>query len=161
VQRRWVVRPRPGELMVDRDEVVQALMDGEAHLHRSGGSLRVVTQRVRAEELFADGLPGEAHTQAVIVEWSDVNGHRASAEQTTPVQAPAVYAPEPEPLDPAQALAAQLAQVQAGQPAQPAPPPEPPAPPPRRRPLPDVPMTDDGLRVSAAEDDASVVAGLR
>lgn len=158
MQRRWVVRPRPGELVVDREEVVQALMDGESHLHRSGGALSVVTRRVKADEIFSDGIPGEAHTSLVIFEWTDANGHRASAEQTVPAEAPPAFV-----NDPAVQLAQDIARAQAepafqGEVQAPVSEPEMPA---RRRPLPDTPMADDGLVYAAEEDNASVGAGMR
>jgi hypothetical protein len=97
-----VVRPRPDAPIVERQDVVDALMDGEAHLHRSGGSLKVTTVRVRGDELFMDGIEGEAYTRAVVVEWTDANPQRPAPERTVslevePSPAPVAEEPQPEP----------------------------------------------------------------
>lgn len=94
--RRAVVRPRPGDVTVTRDDVMQALSDAEAVLWTCGGGLQVITQRVRADEVLHDGLQGEAYTTAVIIEWRDRTDARQQPEHTAPARHPA-QEPDPQP----------------------------------------------------------------
>jgi hypothetical protein len=89
--RRWVVHPQPdGE--VSRDEVVAALMDGEAMLCRGGGVLTVITQRE------ATPFPGEMVTTGVVFEWKDRTDARPQAETPAQPPAPPAASAPPEPV---------------------------------------------------------------
>ncbi len=79
-----MVRPRPGEPIVDRRDVLEALEDMESVLYVAGGGFTVITQRVRAEDVLVDGLPQEAFTQAVVFEWTDRTDARPAPERTVP-----------------------------------------------------------------------------
>ena len=85
MQRTWVVRPRDGELTVARQDVLEAIEDAEAVQWRMGGHVLIAHQRVRADELLVDGLPGEAFTTAVVVQWRNRTDARANPEQTVPL----------------------------------------------------------------------------
>lgn len=109
--RRWAVHPDQtiqtqtyGEIpCVSREAMVEAIMDGEAFLARTGGILTVTVGRQPTD------LPGEAVTTHAVVEWRD--SARAQLEPEQP-SAAALPGPEPEPeadaddapdgLDPAQ-----------------------------------------------------------
>lgn len=92
--RRWVVEADPGTGVVDRQAVVEALMDGEAMVHRAGGTLTMVVQR-RA----TGRVEGEMTTVGALFEWKDRTGE-AKPQPEVPA-APAAVAdevvPEPEP----------------------------------------------------------------
>ena len=104
--RRWAVRPQPnGE--VSRDEVVQALMDGEALLWRAGGVLTVMPHRAETD------LDGERATVAVIFEWKDRTDAKAQPEQVGGAAAATVAPPTPAP-SPAVPPATVAAPVAAG-----------------------------------------------
>jgi hypothetical protein len=91
--RRWSVSPDHvidtetyGEVpAVSRQAMVEAIMDGEAMLARTGGILIVHVGRHPTD------LPGEAITTHAVVEHRD--GARAQVEQPAPVA-------EPEPVEP-------------------------------------------------------------
>lgn len=92
MQRRWAVYAQPnGE--VDRKELIDALMDGEALLWRGGGVLTVLPARQPTD------LPGEMITTAVVFEWKDRTDARPQPEQpggaATTIPAPSVIAPQP------------------------------------------------------------------
>lgn len=103
--RRWAVHPDStvitdtyGEIpCVSRQAMVEAIMDGEAFLARTGGMLVVTVGRQPTD------LPGEAVTTHAVVEWRD--SARAVLEEERPTQvlpepAPAAQpAPEPPAAD--------------------------------------------------------------
>lgn len=81
--RRWAVHPdtvvhtEAGTIpCVSRDAMVQAIMDGEAFLARTGGILVVTVGRQPTD------LPGEAVTTHAVVEWRD--SARATLEEERP-----------------------------------------------------------------------------
>lgn len=83
--RRWAVHPdtvvhtEAGAIpCVSRDAMVQAIMDGEAFLARTGGILVVTVGREPTD------LPGEAVTTHAVVEWRD--SARAVLEEERPTQ---------------------------------------------------------------------------
>lgn len=94
--RRWAVHPDTtvithayGEIpCVSRQAMVEAIMDGEAFLARTGGMLVVTVGRQPTD------LPGEAVTTHAVVEWRD--SARAVLEEERPTQ----VLPEPEPPEP-------------------------------------------------------------
>lgn len=98
--RRWAVWPN-GMGVVDRNEFVQALMDGEAMLHRAGGVLTVIVGRAPTE------LDGEMVTTGAIFEWKDRTDARAQPEPAADVLAstptPPAPAADPEAAAPADA----------------------------------------------------------
>jgi len=97
VERRWVVRPREGEIEVRREDMRDALMDAEAMIARAGGHLAVVTHRMRADEVYADGIRGEAITVGAVFEWKDRTDARPQPEATIRVpQQEEAREPEPE-----------------------------------------------------------------
>lgn len=72
MERRWRVAPDQAlqigdEIVhvVSRSAMVEAIMDGEAFLARSGGMLTVVVGRRQT------GFPGEAVTTDALIEWKD------------------------------------------------------------------------------------------
>jgi hypothetical protein len=88
MKRVWVVRPDPETGMVSREELVQALMDGEATCWVAGGTLSMVTYRQPT------GVPGEMVTVAVGFEWKDRTDAKAQPED--PADAlPFEHEPEP------------------------------------------------------------------
>lgn len=90
--RRWVVKADPATGLVDRQAVVEALMDGEAMVHRAGGSLTMVVDRV---PLVHDGrvIPGAMGTSGAIFEWKDRTGD--AKPQPEVAVAPVAVAEEP------------------------------------------------------------------
>lgn len=112
MKRTWVVRPRPGELTVNRQDVLEAIEDAEAIQWRMGGYILIAHERVRADELLPDGWPGEAFTTMVVVEWKNRTDARENPEVTVPLaarqepqEAPAEAAPAPAEAAPAPAPA--------------------------------------------------------
>lgn len=105
--RRWGVPPdtsiitqQHGEIpCVSRQAMIEAIMDGEAMLARSGGILEVVVQRHPTD------LAGEAVTTGAVVSWKA--GVSATLEQPRPAPAPA---PEPPPVAAGPDLAAEMQQ---------------------------------------------------
>jgi hypothetical protein len=78
LQRTWAVRPDPETGVADRQQIIEALMDGEALLHRAGGV-----------------LPGEMVTTAAVFEWKDrTDGHT----KPQPERATSNVARQPEPV---------------------------------------------------------------
>jgi hypothetical protein len=84
--------------MVSREELVQALMDGESMCWRAGGTLSMVTMRA------ATDVPGEMVTVGVMFEWKDRTDARPQPEVPSepiaetappPAREPAEAAPEP------------------------------------------------------------------
>lgn len=95
MQRRWAVHAQPhGE--VDREELIAALMDGEALLWRAGGVLTVLPRREPT------GLPGEMVTTGVVIEWKDRTDAKPQPEQPGTAAAPVPAAPPPAPAPPEQ-----------------------------------------------------------
>lgn len=90
--RTTLVRPEPDTGMVDREKLVQAIMDGEATMWLAGGVLSIVPQRAPT------GVPGEMVTVAVMIEWKDRTDARPQPETPTPV----VPAAAPAGVEPAQ-----------------------------------------------------------
>lgn len=88
MQRLWVVRPRPGEAEVSRDDMREALIDAEALMARAGGHLNVVTHRQRADEVYEGALPGEVLTVAALFEWKDRTDARPQPESTVTAAPP-------------------------------------------------------------------------
>lgn len=87
--RRWAVRAPEGQI-VDRNELVAAIMDGEAMIWRAGGVLTIMPHREPTD------LPGEMVTTAVVIEWKDRTDARTQPEvPSPPIAAPAPVAPEP------------------------------------------------------------------
>jgi hypothetical protein len=92
--RRWQVHPHPETGIVVREELVQAILDGEAALHRLGGVLTIVVGRHPTD------LPGEMVTTSALIEWKDRTDARPQPEtpgDPVPEQA-APPAREPEPV---------------------------------------------------------------
>lgn len=87
--RKWAVRPDPETGIANRQEIVEALMDGEAMLHRAGGVLEVVVSRIPTD------LPGEMVTYAVVFAWKDRTDAKPQPEQASPT-AVDVVDPTPE-----------------------------------------------------------------
>jgi hypothetical protein len=81
VQRRWMVRPDPETGVASRQEIVEALMDGEALLARAGGGLTILTYRVPTN------VPGEMETEAVLFEWRDRTDAKPQPESQQPLPA--------------------------------------------------------------------------
>lgn len=83
--RKWAVRPDQvfelanGEqiAVVSRQALVEALMDGEAMVHRGGGVLTLVVGRHPTD------LPGEMVTTGAILEWKDRTDARQQPEHAT------------------------------------------------------------------------------
>lgn len=100
--RKWAVRPDPATGVANRDEIVQALMDGEALLHRAGGVLEVVVVRAPTE------IDGEMWTTGAIFSWKDRTDARPQPEAAAAVveRAP-VTEPDPEPEELEAALTAE------------------------------------------------------
>lgn len=92
MQRRWVVRPDIETGIVDRAELVDAIMDGEAMLWRGGGVLTVLP--FRDEPIGA--VPGEMVTTGAIIEWKDRTDAKAQPERASGPMP--VAAPQPEPV---------------------------------------------------------------
>lgn len=92
--RRWFVQaPEPNQ-EVDRNAVIQGLMDAEATLWRCGGVLTVLPYRQPT------GLPGEMVTTGVVFEWKDRTDAKQQPERASVLEdlAPAPQAaPEPTP----------------------------------------------------------------
>jgi hypothetical protein len=89
LQRTWAVRPDPETGVADRQQIIEALMDGEALLHRAGGVLSVVVHRAITD------LPGEMVTTAAVFEWKDrTDGHT----KPQPERATSNVARQPEPV---------------------------------------------------------------
>lgn len=88
--RRWAVRPNPETGIADRQEVIEALMDGEALLHRAGGVLEVVVMRQPTD------VPGEMVTEAAIFAWKDRTDAKPQPEVPAPQADPD---PTPEALE--------------------------------------------------------------
>ena len=88
-----------GDVLVTRDDVVEALQDAESIMWRAGGTLTVFPVRVRATDVLADGMEGEAFTTAVVLDWQDARP-RPEREHTVefapPVAPEAVEQPQPE-----------------------------------------------------------------
>jgi hypothetical protein len=70
--RRWAVRPDPETGMVNREELVQAILDGEALLWRAGGVLTVLPGRAQTD------IEGEMVTTSALLEWKDRTDARRS-----------------------------------------------------------------------------------
>lgn len=86
MQRRWAVRPDPDTGMANRDEILAAIMDGEALLWRAGGVLTIVVARAPTD------LDGEMVTTQAVLEWKDrTDGHLKPA----PERAGDILPPEP------------------------------------------------------------------
>ena len=92
MQRTWAVRPDPETGVANRQDIIEALMDGEALLARAGGVLSVVVHRAPTD------LPGEMVTTAAVFEWKDrTDGEdRPQPERVAPQRAPD---PTPEQLE--------------------------------------------------------------
>jgi hypothetical protein len=93
--RRWAVRPDPETGMVNREELVQAILDGEALLWRAGGVLTVLPGRAQTD------IEGEMVTTSALLEWKDRTDARSQPEtagEVLPQPAPAEPLDEPEPL---------------------------------------------------------------
>jgi hypothetical protein len=91
VQRRWMVRPDPETGVANRQDIVEALMDGEALLARAGGGLTILTYRVPTE------VPGEMETEAVLFEWRDRTDAKPQPEQPQPKPSTVTVERQPDP----------------------------------------------------------------
>lgn len=85
MQRKWYVFAHPETGMVEREDLIHALLDAAAILDRIGGVLSVVQERLPT------GAPGEMRSVAVAIEWKDRTDAKAQPEQQVQVVAP----PEP------------------------------------------------------------------
>lgn len=93
MKRAWAARPREGYDTVEYEDALQAVVDLFTHVWRSGGVGTFMGARVRAPEMLADGLPGEAFTTIFVCEYKDRTDARAAPEETRPRP---VAAPAPE-----------------------------------------------------------------
>lgn len=98
MQRRWAVHPdmqietSEGTIpFVSREALIDAVLDGVAHLDRSGGVLTVMVGRHRTD------LEGEAVTTSAVVGWNA--GPRAPARPEANVKLAGVES-SPEPVEP-------------------------------------------------------------
>jgi hypothetical protein len=90
VVRKWMVRPRPETGLVERQDVIEALVDAAAVLDCVGGALAVVQQR-EPTEVF-----GEMVTTAVLIEWKDRTDARSQPEAAPRARR---AAPDPAPAE--------------------------------------------------------------
>lgn len=73
--RRWVVEAEPDTGVVDRQRLVEAVLEGEAIQWRLGGVLTIMHNRQKT------GFPGEALSTRAVIEWKDRVDARLSEER--------------------------------------------------------------------------------